>query len=84
MGTTQKRVLLLIETSRAFGRKLIDGISKYMVEHDSWDVDMEDRGIFEELPAWIRSWKGDGILTRSATLAQATLLRKIGVRRWNC
>ena len=32
----KKRILILIETSRIYGRQIIDGIVRYSLENDNW------------------------------------------------
>ena len=65
----KKNVLLIVETSRAFGRALLQGISHHILEHDDWSVHVEDRGLLEATPNWLKSWKGDGIISRTSTFA---------------
>ena len=71
----KQHVFLIIETSRAFGRGLLQGISKYMLEHDDWVVHVEDRGICEAIPSWLKTWQGDGIITRTPSLSIARMIR---------
>ncbi|WP_168565907.1 AraC family transcriptional regulator [Crateriforma spongiae] len=67
----QKHVLLLVETSRVFGRGVIEGISRFAKEQADWIFHFQDRGILEGLSPWLRNWKGDGIITRSAVRSLA-------------
>lgn len=62
-----KQILLLVETSRVFGRGVIQGISRYAKERSNWVFHFEDRGILEGLPASYKDWHGDGIIARSPT-----------------
>ena len=64
-----KQILLLVETSRVFGRGVIEGISRYAREQSNWIFHFEDRGILEGLPTWLQKWRGDGIIARSPTKA---------------
>ena len=61
------RVLLMIETSMAFGRGVLDGISRYLVANPPWSVHLDLRDLIVTEPEWLRRWDGDGIITRSAT-----------------
>ncbi len=74
----KKEVLLVVETSRAFGRGLLQGISQYILEHGDWTVHIEDRGLLEAAPGWLKKWNGDGIISRTASFSQAEMLRKLG------
>jgi LacI family transcriptional regulator len=58
-------VLLLIETSRAYGRGLVEGIAHYAEKHGPWSIQFEERGLTDPLPQWLRDWRGDGIISRS-------------------
>ncbi len=69
------RVLLLIETSRAYGRGLVEGIARYARENGPWSIQFEDRGLDATPPAWLKEWRGQGIIARCITPKQANLLR---------
>lgn len=75
----KKNVLLVVETSRAFGRGILQGIAHYLLEHDDWNVHVEDRGLLESAPAWLKHWKGDGIISRTSSFAQARAIRRFNV-----
>jgi LacI family transcriptional regulator len=59
-------VLLLVETSEAYGRGLMQGIIRYLEQHADWRLWFESRALTERLPPWVESWRGDGIIARSA------------------
>lgn len=75
----KKKVLLLVETSRAFGRDVLQGIARFMLEHNDWNVQVEDRGLLEAAPVWLKTWRGSGIITRTASLSFANVLRQLHV-----
>ena len=68
-----KHVALLVETSRTYGRDLLKGIHRYLAEHEHWSLFLELRALDSQVPRWLSSWQGDGIITRtgSATMAEA-------------
>ncbi|UUO07736.1 DNA-binding transcriptional regulator [Blastopirellula sp. J2-11] len=85
-----RRVALIIETSRTYGRDLLRGIRRYTQEHEPWSLFVEARDLDSTPPSWLRSWHGDGILTRSGSKAIAAAVRQTGIpaielrsRRWN-
>ncbi|QDS91017.1 Xylose operon regulatory protein [Rosistilla ulvae] len=85
-----RRVALIIETSRTYGRDLLRGIKRYTHEHEPWSLFVEARDLDSKPPSWLRSWHGDGILTRSGSYAIASAVRRTGIpavelrsRRWN-
>ena len=57
-------ILVLVETSHGYGRKLIQGASRYVLEQGD-RIDFECRGFFEAVPAWLKLWKGDGVICRT-------------------
>ena len=72
----KKRVLLIIETSRHYGRGLITGISRFALEQGNWQIHFDDRGLLEEPSDWLRNWKGHGVLARTATSSLAAILAR--------
>jgi len=70
-------VALIIETSKVYGREILKGISRYQRLHTPWSVFISERGQDDPDPPWLKTWKGDGILTRSVDLA---LCRKAAAR----
>jgi LacI family transcriptional regulator len=58
------QVALLIETSNAYARGLLQGITAYIREHGPWSTYISEHGRGDSVPHWLRGWKGDGILAR--------------------
>lgn len=79
MAKQKKKILLIVETSRAFGRGLLQGISRFNLEHDEWAIHVEDRGLHESIPAWLKKWKGDGIISRTASVALDHVIRQLNI-----
>jgi LacI family transcriptional regulator len=71
-----KRIILLIETSRAFGRGLITGIARYSKLHGPWSFYMEPIGLKSSIPH-LTSWKPDGIIMRDSLITKELLKLKI-------
>ncbi|HZW33654.1 MAG TPA: XylR family transcriptional regulator, partial [Isosphaeraceae bacterium] len=74
------RVGVLIESSRAYGRGLIEGAARYAREQGTWSLSFEPRGL-EAPPPWFANWVGDGILARFPTpqMAAAVLAKRLPV-----
>lgn len=66
-----KHVALLIETSRSYGRDILRGIHRWMHEHEPWSVYLELRALDSAVPRWLKTWKGDGIIARTASAEMA-------------
>jgi LacI family transcriptional regulator len=69
-----RHVALLIETTGAYGRGLLRGVSRYNREHAGWSVYFHPRGLGHPPPEWLRDWKGDGILVRIDSPAVAEMM----------
>jgi LacI family transcriptional regulator len=62
----RKRVALLVESSRAYGRGLLAGIAAYAHAHRDWAIyHHHERMLGEAVPKWLKTWDGDGILARA-------------------
>ena len=59
------KVILLIETSRAYGRGLLRGITKYSRLHGPWVFYSEPGGLEKALPH-LREWGANGIIMRDS------------------
>lgn len=60
-------VALLIETSNAYARGLLHGIRAYVREHQSWSLYVGEQGRGDPAPAWLKKWRGDGVIARVET-----------------
>ena len=69
------RVALLIESSRAYGRGLLRGISKYVREHENWDISFEEWSWTQAV--WPADWEGEGLIARIETRAQAKTISRL-------
>lgn len=60
----RRRVALLVELSRAYGRGVLEGIAAHVRTHGNWKVFHTERRVCDAAPRWIKSWHGDGIIAR--------------------
>lgn len=60
----RRRIALLVESSRSFGRGIVRSIAEWVRERQDWEVFYQDCGLGELLPPWFRTWEGDGIMAR--------------------
>ena len=72
----KKQVLLIIESSRAYGRGLIQGVSRYVRKHEHWNIHFEEQGIMTSAPSWLENWNGDGIICRTGVSPLGMKLRE--------
>ena len=63
----RRSVALLIETSNAYARGLLDGVIDYVRQHDAWSIYLPEQERGATPPHWLSKWKGDGIIARIET-----------------
>jgi len=71
-----KRIVLLVETSREFGRQLIIGIARYSRLNGPWSFYKEPIDLKSSIPH-LTSWKPDGIIMRDSLITNELLKLKI-------
>ena len=74
------KVALIIETSIHYGREVLRGITQYLRANQPWSVFLEQRELWTSPPAWLRQWRGDGVICRKTTPALARTLERAGVK----
>ena len=71
--------MLLIETSRAYGRELVEGIAHYSECHGPWSFHFAERGFNDPLPKGLGQWKGDGVIARGEREADILMLKDLNL-----
>ena len=72
----RRSVALLIETSNAYARGLLDGIIAYQREHELWSIYVGEQDRGARPPRWLNNWRGDGIIARIETDSIAAAVRR--------
>jgi LacI family transcriptional regulator, galactose operon repressor len=70
------RVALDVETSLIYGRRILEGVSRYLRGNRPWSIYVEQHELGSDLPGLLKRWSGDGIITRQATPESVKLLRR--------
>jgi len=73
-----KNVLLNIETTNHFGRDIIQGVVAYAFQH-RWNLIFEHYSLLDGSQLRLANWKGDGIISRSGSIALAHQVAKTGL-----
>ena len=73
------RVALLIESSRGYGRKLLQGIAAYARTHGPWAFFHEERDLGAPLPKNLKQWRPDGIIARLSGEKLIRQVRELGL-----
>ncbi len=76
---TRRHVALIVETSRAYGRDVLRGISQFVRQNPKWSVRLQDRGLNDPLPDWLTRWQLDGVIARAETSGLATALARLNL-----
>ncbi len=75
----RRRIALLIEWSRAYGRGVLAGIANYVKAHETWKIYQTERRLCDGPPGWLKSWQGDGIIARIENEELLKAIRRLGV-----
>jgi len=78
-GSGRPRVALLIESSRAYGRGTLLGVAKYVREHGPWSIFLQERGLADVPPNWLKDWVGEGVIARVENQAMAEAIHRLKV-----
>ncbi|MGB7327427.1 MAG: XylR family transcriptional regulator [Rubripirellula sp.] len=79
VGHDRPNVLLIVETAMSFGRGVLEGISRYLMQNPGWAVQLNIHEFVTAPPKWLRHWEGDGIITRSTTPEMAKMILQWGI-----
>ena len=72
------KVALLIESSRSYGREVLQGIAHYTREHSPLAFYTQERELHGGIPEWLNNWQGDGIIARIENAGMARKLLQLG------
>lgn len=75
----KKKILILVETSRVYGRRIIEGITHYALENGQWVLLVEDRGLTELEQIHLERFHCDGIISRTLSEEMARAISKFSV-----
>ncbi|HLP18557.1 MAG TPA: xylose operon transcription regulator XylR, partial [Bacteroidota bacterium] len=70
------KVILLLETSRAFGRGLLRGIARYSKLHGPWSFYREARSLKSSIPH-LSNWHANGIIMRNSIISRQLMELKL-------
>lgn len=73
----RRRVALLIESSNAYARGILEGIAAYARHHQSWSIYLPEQRRGDPPPPSFSRWHGDGLIARIETAALAETVRRL-------
>jgi LacI family transcriptional regulator len=74
-----RHVLLLVDTSRSYGRGLVRGVARYNQEHGRWSIYFKPHALDAPPPSWLDESRADGILARIGDRRMAQAIAGVGV-----
>src|SRR5688500_16466805 len=74
--TRSPHVALVVETATIYGRRLLQGVTRYLRAHPTWSVFLEQHDLDAAPPRWLRTWRGDGVISRATSRALANAVRR--------
>ena len=75
----RRKIALLIEWSRGYGRGVLAGIANYVKAHETWKIYQTERRLCDAAPGWLKDWQGDGIIARIENKELLEEIRKLDV-----
>ena len=78
-GRQQRTVVLLVDTSRSYGREIVRGVGRFRREQGNWAIYYKPHGLSEPPPPWLREARPDGVLARIGNQALAKAIVGLGV-----
>lgn len=72
-------VALLIETSNAYARGVLEGVIAWEQTHEAWSIYLPERERGAAPPKWLSRWRGDGVIARIETEEIARAVQRLGV-----
>lgn len=56
-------VAIVIEASASFSRGMLQGVSRWMDQHEGWMITIDDRERGGPVPGWLLRWNGHGLIS---------------------
>lgn len=78
-SSRRPRVALLVESSRAYGRGILNGVAKFVRQHDPWSIFFQDLNLCDATPGWLKNWRGEGIIVRLENADIISVIRRLKV-----
>src|SRR5690554_6214572 len=74
-----KKVALLVESYRSYGRGLLRGIARFARTRSHWSMRHQEMQIDAAAPKWLQRWGADGILARIDSQSMVKAVRRLGI-----
>lgn len=61
--STAREVAIVMEASASFSRGVLEGVSRWIGEHEGWMITIDDREAGLPIPGWLLRWDGAGVIS---------------------
>ena len=78
LRSNMRRVAVLVDTSTTWGRSVLRGINSYRLNHGSWEIFVEARGLEEHLRV-PPGWRGQGVIARVSSSKMVRELKALKI-----
>lgn len=75
----RRSVALLIETSNAYARGILEGIVAWQRANESWSIHLPESERGAPPHKWLSRWSGDGVIARIETAEIARSVQRLGL-----
>jgi LacI family transcriptional regulator len=75
-ATALKHVALIVESAVAPRRSMLNGVARYIKEHEPWAVYLKPYGVEKNLEHWLTAWDGDGIIAAVSDPKTSLVMRR--------
>jgi len=58
-----REVAIVMEAAASFSRGVLQGIARWLSQHEGWMITIDDRGPEAAIPGWLLRWAGDGLIS---------------------
>lgn len=63
MRATAREVAIVMEASASFSRGVLEGVSRWIGEHEGWMITIDDREPGVPIPGWLLRWDVHGVIS---------------------
>lgn len=74
-----KSVAVIVGVATSYGREVLQGISQYSKENGPWYIHLDHEFSRWQFPTWLKSWRGDGIISRISSKEMFDFSQKTGI-----
>ena len=75
----RRKIALIIESSRGYGRGVLLGVANFAQLHDNWEIVYQERTLSDGIPTWIDEVELDGLIVRPDSRKLYSYISRLGL-----